>query len=227
VKSKKPTSSKLMSSKPTPAKPNLSNLSSSKQTPSRHKRLLARHEIELWNLVTRHVKPFRDAKPVEAPPAEDMKQKVAPPPPGKMEKQPRAKQPVKTSQPAPVPAPPPLAPLERRMRQRITRGNLPIDATLDLHGMHQAVAHAELISFLHRAQAAGARVVLVVTGKGLTKQLADGDQWREPGVLRRNTPHWLRSPQLRSVVVGFEEASVRHGGAGALYVRLRRNERHS
>jgi DNA-nicking Smr family endonuclease len=69
--------------------------------------------------------------------------------------------------------------------------------------------------------------VLVVTGKGLTKQLADGDQWREPGVLRRNTPHWLRSPQLRSVVVGFEEASARHGGAGALYVRLRRNERHS
>ncbi|MDB5532724.1 MAG: mismatch repair protein MutS [Hyphomicrobiales bacterium] len=146
-----------------------------------------------------------------------------------MEKQPKAKQLAKTnnktSQPAPVPPPPPLAPLERRMRQRITRGNLPIDATLDLHGMHQAVAHAELISFLHRAQAAGARVVLVVTGKGLTKQVSDADQWREPGVLRRNTPHWLRSPQLRSVVVGFEEASVRHGGAGALYVRLRRNER--
>jgi DNA-nicking Smr family endonuclease len=145
VKSKKPTSSKLMSSKPTPAKPNLSKPSSAKQTPSRHKRLLARHEIELWNLVTRHVKPFRDAKPVEAPPAEELKKAAAPPPPGKMEKQPRAKQPAPANKPGPVP---PLAPLERRMRQRITRGNLPIDATLDLHGMHQAVAHAELISFL-------------------------------------------------------------------------------
>jgi len=206
VKSKKPTSPKPVSA-------------------PRHKRLLARHEIELWTLVTRHVKPFREPKAVEPPPAESARQ-AAPPPPGKMEKPAKTGQSVKAQKahkPAPVPSP--LAPLERRMRQRITRGNLPIDATLDLHGMHQAVAHAELISFLHRAQAAGARVVLVVTGKGLTKQSSDADRWREPGVLRRNTPHWLRSPQLRSVVVGFEEASARHGGSGALYVRLRRNER--
>jgi len=195
-----------------------------KQPPAaRHKRLLARHEIELWNLVTRHVKPFRGEAPAEPPPVAEVKQATAPPPPGKMEKPAKKIQSAKASKPAPAPTPPPLAPLERRMRQRISRGNLPIDAKLDLHGMHQAVAHAELVSFLHRAQAAGARVVLVVTGKGLTKQSSDSDTWREPGVLRRNTPHWLRSPQLRSVVVGFEEASARHGGAGALYVRLRRN----
>lgn len=223
MKTKKPTPAKSTPGKSTPVKSG----ASAKQTVSRHKRLLARHEIELWNLVTRHVKPFREPKAVEPfaaqkPPAEKVKQ-VAPPPPGKMEKPAKTSQPAKAAKPAPSPPAPPLAPLERRMRQRITRGNLPIDATLDLHGMHQAVAHAELISFLHRAQAAGARVVLVVTGKGLTKQVSDADQWREPGVLRRNTPHWLRSPQLRSVVVGFEEASVRHGGAGALYVRLRRS----
>jgi DNA-nicking Smr family endonuclease len=36
-------------------------------------------------------------------------------------------------------------------------------------------------------------------------------------------PLWLMLPELRSLVVGFESASVRHGGEGALYVRLRRS----
>ena len=41
-------------------------------------------------------------------------------------------------------------------------------------------------------------------------------------MLRRSVPHWLRAPELRTVVLGFEEAARHHGGAGALYVRLRR-----
>ena len=43
------------------------------------------------------------------------------------------------------------------------------------------------------------------------------------GVLKRMVPHWLRLPELRGIVIGFESASVRHGGEGALYVRLRRS----
>ena len=56
--------------------------------------------------------------------------------------------------------------------------------------------------------------MIVVTGKGRASSWMD-----EPGVLRRLAPHWLRAPDLRAVVLGFEEAA-RHGGAGALYVRL-------
>jgi DNA-nicking Smr family endonuclease len=41
-------------------------------------------------------------------------------------------------------------------------------------------------------------------------------------VLRRQVPHWLRGPDLRDIVLGFEEAHVTHGGEGALYVRLKR-----
>jgi DNA-nicking Smr family endonuclease len=41
-------------------------------------------------------------------------------------------------------------------------------------------------------------------------------------VLRRQVPLWLGLPELRDVVVGFEEAHIAHGGEGALYVRLRR-----
>ncbi len=119
------------------------------------------------------------------------------------------------------PALPGLAPLERRARQRLARGNMSIEAAIDLHGMRQQEAHLALHGFLSRAQREGAKIVLVVTGKGESRP-AEG---LETGVLRRSVPLWLRAPEWRSLVVGFEEASRAHGGAGALYVRLRRHER--
>jgi DNA-nicking Smr family endonuclease len=114
-------------------------------------------------------------------------------------------------------APPPLAPLEARLRQRLARGRVAVEDTLDLHGYRQEEAHRVLRNFLIRAQGRGAKLVLVVTGKGRTAA--------EPGVLRRAVPLWLEAADLRSVVVGFGEATATHGGSGALYVRLRRKER--
>lgn len=121
--------------------------------------------------------------------------------------------------PAVVPAPP-LAPgLERRVRLALRRGALQVDARIDLHGMYQAEAHGALVGFLMRARASGHTHVLVVTGKG---GIGYDDAFSERGVLRRSVPHWLRAPELRTIVLGFEEAARHHGGAGALYVRLRR-----
>lgn len=127
---------------------------------------------------------------------------------------------------APPPAPrqsrpPSLAPLERRARQRLARGAMEVEAAIDLHGMRQPEAHAALHHFLGRAQRGGAKLVLVVTGKGDSRP-AEG---LETGILRRNVPLWLKAPEWRSLVVGFEEATRAHGGAGALYVRIRR-QRH-
>jgi DNA-nicking Smr family endonuclease len=81
--------------------------------------------------------------------------------------------------------------------------------------MRQERAHSALTAFLRRAQARGDRIVLVVTGKGAT-----GEDGR--GVLRNVVPMWLAQPELRDFVVGFEDAGRRHGGSGALYVRIRR-----
>jgi len=98
-----------------------------------------------------------------------------------------------------------------------------VDSAIDLHGMNQAQAHQALRGFLVHMQARGAKLVIVVTGKG-GKQASP--VWAdEPGVLRRLVPQWLREADMRAVVVGFEEAGRAHGGAGALYVRLRRRER--
>ena len=103
------------------------------------------------------------------------------------------------------------------MRQRVARGKEAIDARLDLHGLTQSEAHAALLHFLRKASAREARLVLVITGKG-----ARGEGAGERGVLKRQVPHWLALPEFRSLVIGFEDAGVKHGGAGALYVRLRR-----
>ena len=121
---------------------------------------------------------------------------------------------------APPPAAPAPAPLDQRLRQRVARGREPIEARLDLHGMTQTQAHAALLRFLRRAQADGAKMALVVTGKGSNK--GSGDPAAERGVLRRQVPLWLSLPEFRSLIVGFDDAHVSHGGQGALYVRLRR-----
>jgi DNA-nicking Smr family endonuclease len=67
--------------------------------------------------------------------------------------------------------------------------------------------------------------VLVVTGKGKPGLVDASGFEREPGVLRRVVPLWLRALELRGLVVGFDEAASTHGGAGAIYVRLRRGAR--
>jgi DNA-nicking Smr family endonuclease len=115
---------------------------------------------------------------------------------------------------------PPLSPLERRLKQRVARGREPIEARLDLHGLTQIEAHAALVRFLRRAQADGARIALIVTGKGTGRGERDGAI--ERGVLKRQVPLWLSLPEFRPLIVGFEDANVTHGGQGALYVRLRR-----
>ena len=120
---------------------------------------------------------------------------------------------------APKPEAPPLAPLGRRERSQLSRGRKEIEARLDLHGMTQARAHRALASFLHRAHRDGFTFVLVITGKGR----ATGPE-SERGILRRQVPQWLSLPEFRSLVVGFEEAHIGHGGEGALYVRIRRSK---
>src|SRR5690606_33882466 len=96
--------------------------------------------------------------------------------------------------------------LDRRKAERLSRGKLPIEATLDLHGLRQAEAHRRLESFLADSQAAGKRCVLVVTGKGLHKE--------EAGVLRSAVPRWLNEQPNRARVLSFDYAQPRHGGTG-------------
>ena len=184
----------------------------------RHRRALSEEERALWESVAKQVKPLRKkprvAKP-DAPASTSATSAVTKPPTAP---KPKAAAPI-TSPPKPSPPPsaPPLAPLGRRERSQLSRGRKDIDARLDLHGMTQTRAHRVLFTFLQRAHHDGLTFVLVITGKGKV-----GGAESERGVLRRQVPHWLSLPEFRSMVVGFEEAHIGHGGEGALYVRVRR-----
>lgn len=182
----------------------------------RRKRVLSREELDLWESVAKQAKPLRKRKRAEDEDRIDhdtpaLAQERAP-----ARSAPPLMPPVIAAPKPAVAAPPPLAALGRRERSQLSRGRKDIDARLDLHGMTQTRAHRVLLNFLHRAQHDGLTFVLVITGKGTTGSDT------ERGVLRRQVPHWLGAPELRPLVVGFEEAHIGHGGAGALYVRIRR-----
>ena len=177
------------------------------------RRRLSDDERVLWKGVTRSIAPLRkasqtkpdDGDPVAVPASPKSRAKPAPI--------------LATPIPPPKPAkPPPLAPLGRKTKKRIARGSNAIDGRLDLHGMTQAEAHSALFHYLRREQARGSKVVLVITGKGAR----GNDEGGGRGVLKRMVPMWLGQPELRGLILGFENAAIGHGGEGALYVSLRK-----
>lgn len=123
----------------------------------------------------------------------------------------------------PTPALPPTpelrvdsaAGLDKRLAERLRRGQVPIDGRLDLHGLTHDAARAALTARVRAAHAAGQRCLLVITGKGLRSEGA-------VGVLREALPLWLNGPDLRPLVLAVRQAQPRDGGAGAFYLLLRR-----
>lgn len=176
------------------------------------RRALSEEERELWDLVSKQVKPLRKRRAAKAPSTPH----AEPSPAGPSVRPASSPRPVAAAPPPRVtkPSVPPLAPLGKRERTKLSRGRSEIEARLDLHGMTQTRAHRALAGFLHRAHHDGLTFVLVITGKGRSGG--------ESGVLRRQVPEWLSLPEFRAFVVGFETAHIGHGGEGALYVRIRR-----
>ncbi len=190
-------------------------MSDSSDRPRRRSRRLTADERALWRTITRSVAPLRPGETAVPEPEQEQ-------PPLPASESPRAGPPERRTAERSQPAAPPLAPLGRRLKQRVARGVEPIDARLDLHGLTQEEAHNVLRRFLRNAQADGAKLVLVITGKGGQE---DGLTGSGRGVLKRLVPQWLRLPEFRSYIVGFDVAHGRQGGEGALYVRLRRAQR--
>lgn len=178
------------------------------------RRTVTADEIKVWRAVIqdatllpgRTLPPEPDSAPPEALPS-------PPPPPGSAPVRPSA---------TPHPPHPRIGQadlshgytpgLDRRSADRMKRGEMPIEASLDLHGHTQDFAHAELIAFIQRHWTVGRRCVLVVTGKGV----------KGSGILKGQVPRWLNQSPLRERVLGFSYARPHHGGDGALYVLLRR-----
>ena len=178
----------------------------------RRSRNLRPDERVLWETVARTARPLRGGPSGHLTEEEEADAETAAHPAREA-----APTPV---EPAAAVAERPLESIDRRLRARLGRGTAPVEGRLDLHGLTQREAHAKLKRFLVEAQRRRARVVLVITGKGRPEAPSIFEDAR--GVLRRAVPQWLAAPEFRPFVAGFDEAHRSHGGAGALYVRVRR-----
>ncbi len=210
------------------------------------KRRLSPEDAALWSRVAetatplkkRDMRPEASAKTTRAAPVQPPKPKVRPTPP--MD---RAEAPAKPARPLPritldlasrgvAPASRgPISGIDRRTSERIRKGAKTPDARIDLHGMTADRAHGALTRFVMQGVANGARLLLVITGKGGDKTIRTPGHYagedaafmpRREGVLKREVPRWLREPPIAGHVVGVFQAHPRHGGEGALYVYLKR-----
>lgn len=179
------------------------------------KRRLSSEDWNLWNFVTRSVRPL-SGQLREDPPETTVKPPVGEPPaklpaklaaPLRFSPEFRLKDPVAAARSE-------TGGIDRRTLEKLRRGQLPLEGVLDLHGLRQGEAQERLIKFLTDGYHAGRRCVLVISGKGSRNG--------EAGVLRRMVPHWLELPPLSPIILSHCPAKQKDGGEGAFYVLLRR-----
>ncbi len=174
---------------------------------------LSPEEGALWARVIASVRPIerRAARAIQPP-----RPKAVPGPVAV-----RAPSPVRAQPPAPpsVKATPPADTLDGGWDRRLARGTVAPDLSVDLHGHTLASAYAVLDSGLERAIRGGARVMLLVTGKP-PRVRAEGGPVR--GAIRAAVGDWLAASRHADAIAAVRGAHPRHGGAGALYIILRR-----
>ena len=183
---------------------------------SKNKGALTDEDRAVWDAVTETVEPLagREMLGGGLPRLED----ASAPPPKRIAVRPQALEAL--APPAPPPALPELTHsaqpgLDKATAKRLRRGQVKIEARIDLHGMTQDEARPALEAFIESSWYKNRRQVLVITGKGTR---ADGSI----GVLRQRVPQWLNLPPNRARVTAFSYAAPKDGGEGALYVRLKR-----
>ena len=192
---------------------------------SRPPRGLTPEEAELWARVAATVKPMHKILPTRGevaarsadgggvppklpPPPKRLKGRIPPPPP---------------------PAPPratPLRPLDSHgldssWDRKLAKAAIAPDFTLDLHGHTLDSAHARLDHGLTQAISMGARLVLLITGRPRPSDDHAGRGERR-GAIRAKVLDWLAAGPHGPRIAAVRGAHPRHGGAGALYIVLRR-----
>lgn len=183
------------------------------------RRSLSADEAALWRRVMATVKPLRAvAANVDAPPAAP-----APSAPAKPASKPRTIGVAIPTKREPV-APPRTrtlsgSTLDGGWDRRLVKGAVSPDDVIDLHGHTLASAHAMLDARLGQAIARGDRVVLLVTGK---PPRPESERPHARGAIRSAVADWLAASRHAGRIAAVRGAHPRHGGAGALYLIIRR-----
>jgi DNA-nicking Smr family endonuclease len=167
-------------------------------------RKLGADERALWRRVVESVRPMHDIAEEPAP-------ELVPAAPAAPKPRPLRKPPAPAGKAAPGTT------LDGTWDRRLSRGLVQPDAILDLHGHNLATAHALLDERLERALAGGARLLLLITGKPRTQS------GEKRGAIRAAVGDWLAASRHAADIAAVRNAHPRHGGAGALYIVLRKS----
>jgi DNA-nicking Smr family endonuclease len=190
-------------------------------------RSLSPDEAALWVRVMSGVRPIarRVAEPAPSL-AQGAPKPKAPPPPAPMPKASRsmvpAAKPISPTRPAAAArVQPPIVAntLDGSWDRRLSRGLVSPDRTVDLHGHTLASAYDMLDAALSAAIRAGDRTILLVTGK---PPRPASERPHARGAIRAATGDWLAGSRHSSAIAAVRAAHPRHGGAGALYIVLKR-----
>lgn len=168
---------------------------------------LSAQERLLWARVIETVRPLHadwsEAEPIAAE-AEPVKAIVR--------AAPRRPQPA-----APIAKPRPGTTLDGSWDRRLGRGLVQPEMSVDLHGHSLSQAYSYLDERLDRAVSQGVRVLLLITGKA-----PSGEPPIARGKIRAAIGDWLASSPHAGAIAAVRNAHPRHGGAGALYIVLRK-----
>lgn len=111
--------------------------------------------------------------------------------------------------------------IDKMTLKKFKQEEFKIEAVLDLHGRREDDAFEQVEDFITQCYGDGKRCVVIVTGKGGMHQ--QDDMYAPRGVLKKQVPQWLNTPRIRAMILIFKTPSERLGGAGALYILLKRN----
>lgn len=171
---------------------------------------LTPEEQELWHQAMRDARPVKRTAAIRLRPRQSERRDTD----------------ARSAAETPQQAAPGLTGLDRQSAMRLRRGRWPIDGRIDLHGMTLRQAEDALERYLNRAAASGKRCILVISGKGAPPPMPHERDFMpdkpRPGAIRGALPRWLTEGAAARHVLAFCPARARHGGAGALYVLLRR-----
>lgn len=167
-------------------------------------RRLSAEEEALWRKVVETVRPLHAAP---MPPA--------PPPRTTAPKLPKSRQNPPEAGPRRTAA---GTTLDASWDRRLARGQVAPDLVVDLHGHNLATAYDLLDRKLDQAIVAGLRLVLLVTGR----PPRDDRRPIARGAIRAAVGDWLAASRHAGRIAAVRAAHPRHGGAGALYIVLRR-----
>ena len=107
--------------------------------------------------------------------------------------------------------------MDGSLAKRFKREEFKVEATLDLHGTTEKAAFDRVCDFIKSAYDSGKRCILIVTGKG-----QDAEIFSTRGVLRKSVPQWLTGSEISPLILAYKNPSEALGGAGALYILLRK-----